>query len=87
MLFRSAFLKWMDWEEKKVPQKEVQRSIFVDLNSEEKLIVEIISEGALHIDIISSKTKVPISKINILLFNLEMNGVIQSLPGKMYKLI
>jgi DNA processing protein len=77
----------MDWEEKKETQKEVQRAIFVELTSEEKLVVETISEGALHIDVISSKSKIPISKINILLFNLEMNGVVSSLPGKMYKLI
>ena len=87
LLNGNAFLKWMEWEEKKTPQKEIQRSIFIELTSEEKLVVETVSKGALHIDVISSKSKIPISKINILLFNLEMNGVISSLPGKMYKLI
>jgi DNA processing protein len=87
LLNGKAFLKWMSWDEEKKNSENVQRTIFLNLNEDEKAIADILKESPLHIDVISSKVGIPISKINIHLFNLEMNGVLQSLPGKIYKLI
>lgn len=78
------FLTMMDWcvEEKK---KNIQKTMFIDLSEIQSKITTLISEHqSLQIDILSLKTELPISQLNSELFHLEMNGVIQSLPGKRY---
>lgn len=80
------FLTMMNWQsdEKK---KNIQKTMFVDLSEIQSKITKLISEHqSLQIDILSLKTKLPISQLNNELFLLEMKGVIQSLPGKKYSL-
>jgi len=81
------FLKWMHWdEEKKVPS--IQTSLFTDVSDEEQVLMSILkSEGELNIDVLSMKAKFSVSKTSVTLFNLEMIGVVKTLPGKKYRLI
>lgn len=83
----SDFLKQMNWSEAKIKNGQ-QRSCFTELSDEEREICWFLegSSGE-HIDVISLHTKFPISKINVLLFHLEMKGVLRTLPGKKYCLI
>ena len=81
------FLAMMNWNtfEKK---KEVQKTMFLDLSDIQTKITTLISQHqCLQIDVLSLKTALPISQLNNELFHLEMNGIIQSLPGKKYSLI
>jgi DNA processing protein len=81
------FLKAMNWLESQQATT-FQRSCFIDLSEEEQVVCNLLSrtQGE-HIDVLAIHTKTPISKMNVLLFHLEMKGVIQALPGKKYQLI
>uniref|UniRef100_UPI0032163D69 DNA-processing protein DprA n=1 Tax=uncultured Draconibacterium sp. TaxID=1573823 RepID=UPI0032163D69 len=77
---------FMGWEH--TPKTDaVQPSLFVDLNSDEQKIVELLkNEGELFIDQISSQMELPVSRTSALLLNLEFKNVLNALPGKIYKL-
>lgn len=81
------FLTQMSWDS---PSKKAvgQRSCFVELSEEETQICEVLegSNGE-HIDVLSMRTGITVSKINVLLFHLEMKGILRTLPGKKYCLI
>jgi len=77
----------MSWESKKITDHKQQR-LFVELSEEEKMITQLLSQkDKLAIDDLSLQAKFPMSKTASLLLNLEFNGVIKSLPGKMYQLV
>ncbi len=76
-------LNW-DVDEKNA---QTQKRIFIDLKPEEQKIVDILKENEyLGIDQISIKASSPTSKVASTLLNLEFQGVVQCLPGKVFKL-
>jgi len=81
------FLKYMSWEE----ENEVlsaQRTCFPELSPTQNEIVGLIGvEQTVHVDIIATKLRIPISKLNAELFNLQLSGIISELPGKRYSVI
>lgn len=76
----------MGWEEQ--PKKKViQKQLFVDLTAEERLIVDLLQQhNQLHVDEINLQTSISSSSVAAALLMLEMNGIVSSLPGKMYSL-
>ena len=57
-----------------------------DLNEEELEILEIFKQKAdWQIDELCMRSKISNSKIAAILLSLEMNGIIVSLPGKIYR--
>lgn len=50
-------------------------------------IYDIISEGAVHADIISEKLELDPSELMTELTELEILGAVRSLPGKMFEII
>ncbi len=78
--------KAMNWDVKTASAKAVQTSLFVDLIPEEQTLVDLLKAGDRFIDEITIETKLPMSKVSALLFNLEFKGLVVSLPGKMYRL-
>lgn len=77
-------LGW-DIENRKSPKK--QRQLFVELSLDEEKIVEVMQKKeTTGIDAICAETKLPISKIAAALLNLEFQGLVRALPGKVYKL-
>ncbi len=63
-----------------------QKKIFVDLKDDEsKVLNEIEKNSELTVDQISLNCKMPVSKVSVLLLNLECNGLVKCLPGKVYK--
>jgi DNA processing protein len=77
----------MGWEanSKTKPQ---QQQLFIELTNEEKTLTSFLSQQEkTPIDQLALNAKMPMSKTTSLLLNLEFNGVVKSLPGKMYKLI
>ncbi|MCZ2277904.1 MAG: DNA-processing protein DprA [Bacteroidia bacterium] len=77
----------MGWEiEKKVENKTQQRQLFIELDGDEKTVYNFISQnGKSHIDLITGKVSLPVSKLSATLLSLEFKGLLKSLPGKMYE--
>jgi DNA processing protein len=74
----------MGWEEKKVEQKS-QAELFVNLTEEQKLILKTIQEhNEIAIDQLTIKTSLSTSKVAAILLSLEFEGLVKSLPGKLY---
>ena len=89
MLIQSAedVIKALNWDAGNHKQKQTQRELFANLSGEEELIVNLLREkGNVHIDDLSIKSNLPMSKTASLLLSLEFSGVVKSLPGKVYEL-
>ncbi len=77
----------MGWQDQKITAP-VQTNLFTKLSLEEDTIVKILQEkGTINIDDLSHFSQFMTSKLSVQLFNLEMKGVIRSLPGKMYEFV
>lgn len=79
----------LGWENGKNSKPVLEQFVLpIDLSSEERLIFEIIQQynGPLAIDDLSIKTNMTTSKLAMNLLNMEMQGYIRSLPGKMYRI-
>lgn len=80
-------LKLMEWHADAKPKKPVQQALFTELMPEEQALVDLIREqGKIDIDTLCFRSKMPQHKAAGLLLNLEFNGVVRSLPGKVYAL-
>ncbi len=80
------FLRMMNWKNETNKKKSaVQHQLFVDLTKPQEIIVNCLRKNKkMQIDLLSIDVKIPISVLNQELFTLEMNGVVRSLPGKVY---
>ena len=77
------FLTFMNWD---TQQTEVQKEIAFDLEPEEAIIFSIFNENEiLHADELGMKAEMTASKINVLLFQMEMKNLVEQLPGKRYR--
>jgi DNA processing protein len=66
--------------------KPIQKKIFVDLSPDEEAILNLLKEkGRTQIDELSLSLKSPVSMAMVHLLNLELNGLVRSLPGKFYE--
>jgi len=75
----------LNWHSNDVKKKEIQKSLFIELTDDEKNILKILSlEQEINIDIISTRTKLPMNKVSAILLNLEFKGLVKSLPGKRF---
>lgn len=81
-------LENMGWKNKKKVSPKKQRELFIELNPDEKIIVDILQEQEqVHIDEIYLKSKLNSSAAAAALLMLEMQNIVTSLPGKLYKII
>ena len=73
----------MGWEEKQIKkEKNKQHTLFLELNIEEKSLVDLLNQyGSMNIDSICNTITLPVSKVSSTLLNLEFKGVLKSLPG------
>ena len=77
----------MGWQQKKTKPK-LQKELFIELSADERIIIDILKEkDAVHIDELFLQSGLSSSAIAASMLNLELQNVIVSLPGKMYKLI
>lgn len=82
------FLQKMGWNEENSASKPVQKSIFPLLTDEEQLIVDLLQvQPEVSIDLIAMKLQMPISKLSVHLFQMEMSGILKPLPGNKCQLI
>lgn len=90
LLSAEDFLQAMGWASVSQSQKmqQVQRNLFPDLSDEEQHIVTILNEqGDQQINALVVTTDIPVYRMNAILFELEMKGVVRVLAGGMYKLL
>lgn len=86
------FVKAMGWhvdaQLRQAKADGIERMLFPNLSDEEQQIVKILDEmGDLQLNQLSVKTNIPIGKLNALLFQLEMKGVVRPLAGGTYHLL
>ena len=78
----------LGWEHQEGNKKSIQRELFVELSSEEKIIFELLKNNdELPIDAICLKVNMSTSKVSPILLNLEFAGLVRALPGKLFKTI
>ncbi|MEO6453731.1 MAG: DNA-processing protein DprA [Ginsengibacter sp.] len=81
-------LENLGWKEQKKISAKQQRELFIELTADEKVILLILQQQPqVHIDEIYIKSGLNSSAVASALLTLEMQGVISSMPGKIYKLI
>lgn len=77
----------MGWQEP-VAKPRQQRSLFIELTPDEELILNSFKEREqLHIDELNFGHSLTVSSVAAAILSLELQGVIKSLPGKMYALV
>jgi len=75
------------WDETEKPQN-VQTKLFINFSTEEQKIVDMLQKSKkVAIDKIMLESGLPSSKLATALLNLEFEGVIKCLPGKLYQLL
>lgn len=82
-------LEAMGWDEhKKKPAAKRTRELFIELTADEKAVVNMLNEaGQLDIDEINIRSGLSSSAVAVAILNLEIQNVVQALPGKIYKLL
>ena len=79
------FLTFMNWDLKIVP---VQKQLELNLEPGEAMILNLFAnDEILHSDTIGMKAEMSASKINVLLFQMEIRNMVEQLPGKRYRII
>jgi len=77
----------MGWKEKKQKPKK-QKELFIELSADEQQIVQLLQQKeSVHIDEINISSGLNSSAIAAAILNLELQGVVSSMPGKLYKLL
>ena len=77
---------YLGWDDEKSQKVEVQAHLPLNLTHDEQKLVDILKEKPLSVDQLALGTDLPQSKLAIILLTLEMQGILVSLPGKIYKL-
>ncbi|MDD4190134.1 MAG: DNA-processing protein DprA [Mangrovibacterium sp.] len=77
---------FMSWQPEVDHVPAVQPRLFTELAPDEQSIVNALGEKALSIDEICQSSMMPAGLVSSLLLGLEFQGVVISLPGKVYKL-
>ena len=80
-------LEIMNWKPVAKPPTKKQRELFIEFTPDEKLIVDILQETEnIQIDELYFKSGLSSSAVATALLMLEMQSIVLSLPGKIYKL-
>jgi DNA processing protein len=80
-------LENMGWKQTKKTSPKKQRELFIELNADEKIVIDILqTQEQVHIDELYFKSKLSSSAVAQALLMLEMQGIVSSLPGKIYKI-
>jgi len=78
----------LNWNAEPAKKKTVQRQLFQNLSPDEELIVGTLKEkGDLDIDTLLLETGILPAKAATILLNMEFEGILRCLPGKLYRLL
>ena len=86
--------EWMGWTirprtdsdlQSSITARSGQRTLFVELTENEMKIIDMLKEKqTMHIDELNIKSNISTSAVAAAILNLELQGIISSLPGKIY---
>lgn len=79
-------LYYLGWDDKKKEKQQEQLQMPLGLSAEEQKIVEILRSADARVDELAIRSAIPQSQLAMHLLNLEMQGILVSLPGKIYQL-
>jgi len=80
-------LEMMNWKPPTKPAHKKQRELFLEFTAHEKIVVDILQQQeSIQIDQLYFKSGLSSSAMAAALLMLEMNGIVDSLPGKVYKI-
>ena len=77
---------YLGWDDEVKEKKKIQASLQINLTANEQKVVDALQNQQLSIDELAISVNIQQSKLAIILLTLEMQGIIISLPGKVYKL-
>lgn len=81
------FLEMMNWRPSPKSAVKKQRELFIELSPDEKIVVDILQQqDHIQIDELYFKSGLSSSAVATALLMLEMQNIVLSLPGKVYKL-
>ncbi|MEO7312528.1 MAG: DNA-processing protein DprA [Chitinophagaceae bacterium] len=81
-------LEHMGWLPQPEKKNKIQRELFIELTADEKILVDMLNQNEqLPIDEIYLKSQLSTSLVAAALLSLELQGIVMSLPGKVYKLL
>lgn len=81
-------LTFMNWQQNNRPKAVFQSMLFEELNFEERKIVELLGKhDTLSIDEIAGLSMLKPSIVSFQLLSLEMKGILNPLPGKLYTIL
>jgi DNA processing protein len=88
LISRVADLEYLlGWSEVKATQGHAQLSLPLNLTADEQKIADLLHQnGSIGVDELAIQTQMAQSKLAVTILELEMQGIIVSLPGKVYKL-
>ena len=79
-------IELMNWSDKK-KKKAVQKQLFINFTPDEQKIVDLLqTKDTVHADELFHRTGLPNSLLAATLLQLEIQGVVRTLPGKNYRL-
>ena len=80
-------MEMMGWQPKKINRK-LQQQLFIELSDDEQVITRILSSKEnMPIDELYLKSGLSSSAVAAAILNLELQNIVASLPGKLYKLL
>lgn len=78
----------LGWHQPERKNFQPQKELFVNLNAEEKTLIDMLSENKpLHFDELNIRCGLSTSSLAKAVLNLELQNIVQALPGKMYQLV
>lgn len=77
-------LYYLGWDQKENPAKQKQQALPISLSDSESSIYQLLQAEPRQIDDLGNQLSMPQSQLSVLLLNMELQGIIQCLPGKLY---
>jgi len=78
----------LNWELETKTKPAIQKQLFVELTSEEKIIYNYLKDNEKQLlDVIALECQMPIFKVASILLTMELKGVTRPLPGKLFELV
>jgi len=65
---------------------EKRNNLFIDADENERKIIECLGTGVKHIDVLAAMCGIEIKKLNSIIVLMELKGILEQLPGKLYRL-
>ena len=81
-------VKMLNWDIEKKSKKPIQKKLFIELNSNEEIIVNhLLKNGKQVIDTIALECNIPLFQLSSILLQMELKGILKPLPGKMFEMV